>query len=226
MQGRFPKGILFVLTNCKDPAQEADFNEWYNTVHLPDVVATGLVANPTRYRNLAPTPEPGMARYLAIYETDREDLREVLKGVGARMPDWQSAGRIHPALEVVLATGYRWTGRAFRTQRTGAPVRGLLVVMTRCKDPAREEEFNRWYDEVHVPDILGTGLYHTAYRFTNATPRAGGGPYLALYETDRDPAEADRLLREEWRPRWQERGRYSPLLEITGRMVCEKVWPR
>ena len=31
-----------------------------------------------------------------------------------------------------------------------------------CSDPSREEEFNRWYDDIHLPDVLSTGLYHAA----------------------------------------------------------------
>jgi hypothetical protein len=32
--------------------------------------------------------------------------------------------------------------------------RSILLVATRCTDPAQEADFNRWYDTVHVPDVL------------------------------------------------------------------------
>jgi hypothetical protein len=31
-----------------------------------------------------------------------------------------------------------------------------------CKHPAREAEFHRWYEDIHVADILETGAFHTA----------------------------------------------------------------
>ena len=49
-------------------------------------------------------------------------------------------------------------------------------------DPAREAEFNRWYEAIHVADILETGAFHTAYRYESLDPQATKTTYLALYE--------------------------------------------
>ena len=35
MEGRFPNGILFVMSNCSDPSKEDEFNDWYTNIHLP-----------------------------------------------------------------------------------------------------------------------------------------------------------------------------------------------
>jgi hypothetical protein len=32
----------------------------------------------------------------------------------------------------------------------------LLIVETNCSDPARESEFDEWYDRIHLPDVLYT----------------------------------------------------------------------
>jgi hypothetical protein len=41
------------------------FNTWYNTVHIPDVLATGAVASAYRFRQADPkSPKPYMAVYL------------------------------------------------------------------------------------------------------------------------------------------------------------------
>ena len=34
------KYILEVRTNCSDPEKEAEYNDWYNNIHLPDVLET------------------------------------------------------------------------------------------------------------------------------------------------------------------------------------------
>ena len=64
------------------------------------------------------------------------------------------------------------------------PVTGVLIVLVDCGDPAREAEFNAWYDDVHVPDILSTGAYYSAVRYENTDTESGGPRYLAVYETD------------------------------------------
>ena len=77
---------------------------------------------------------------------------------------------------------------------------GVLVVLVNNLDPAREADFNRWYDEVHVPDILSAGSFHRATRYcaTDATDPAAPtclASYLAVYETDwKDPLAAQRAM--------------------------------
>lgn len=75
-------------------------------------------------------------------------------------------------------------------------IRGGLVVLTDNLDPERDVEFNRWYDTVHVPEIMEVGTYRRArrYRLGNVTP---GPRFLAIYETDwDDPVAAHRPMQE------------------------------
>jgi len=63
--------------------------------------------------------------------------------------------------------------------------------------PGREEEFNRWYDERHVPDLLAVPGFVSAQRFalTDATGQGKPGwTYLALYELETD--DPDALMRD------------------------------
>jgi hypothetical protein len=59
---------------------------------------------------------------------------------------------------------------------------GLLMVIVEV-DPADEDEFNRWYDDEHIPEKRAAEGFRSARRFV--APE--GGRYLALYEID-DPA--------------------------------------
>ena len=71
MDGRYPNGLLFVLSRCGDPAQELEFNRWYNHMHLPDVTAPGIFRNPMRFANARLKPgEPG---YVASYEVEGDN---------------------------------------------------------------------------------------------------------------------------------------------------------
>ena len=83
---------------------------------------------------------------------------------------------------------FKRTGGEFST--SVRPTRGILLVLSNCTDPSREEEFNRWYEDIHFPDILNVGQFHTAYRYENVNPESSA-KYLAIYETDNaGPADA------------------------------------
>jgi hypothetical protein len=76
--------------------------------------------------------------------------------------------------------------------------RYLLFAFSDCVDPLREEEFNAWYDTMHVPDMLETPGMIRATRWVNADPRQGQRrKYLALYELETDDVmEFDKKVQE------------------------------
>jgi hypothetical protein len=48
-------------------------------------------------------------------------------------------------------------------------------------DPAHEEAFNRWYEGVHIPDLLGCPGWLSARRYVALD---GGPKYVAVYEIE------------------------------------------
>lgn len=62
--------------------------------------------------------------------------------------------------------------------------RGLLMVYTDVP-PEVEEEFNRWYDEEHIPERLAIPGVLNAARYV---AQRGGPKYLACYELDESEA--------------------------------------
>jgi len=72
-------------------------------------------------------------------------------------------------------------------------------------DPEHEEDFNRWYDEEHVPERKAIPGFLTARRYKSVE---GGPKYLAIYEMDNPEvldSEAYRYVSEEGRSEWTER---------------------
>ncbi len=65
----------------------------------------------------------------------------------------------------------------------------MLIVLSNPVS-GREDEYNRWYDEVHVPDLVALPGVASAQRFrhSSAGPQGRHG-YLAIYELDGNPAE-------------------------------------
>jgi hypothetical protein len=39
---------------------------------------------------------------------------------------------------------------------------GLLLALTNCTDPSKEEEFNAWYNHMHIPDVTAPGIFRHA----------------------------------------------------------------
>jgi hypothetical protein len=60
--------------------------------------------------------------------------------------------------------------------------RGIIVVQTRPVDPSREDEYNDWYSNVHVPEIVATPGFVSARRYR----APGSSDYLAIYEIEGD----------------------------------------
>ena len=88
----------------------------------------------------------------------------------------------------------------------------LLFAFSDCKDPAREDEFNEWYDNMHLPDMLETPGMIRASRWVSAQPESNQRrKYLALYELETDDVEAFNLKVQEIGKRTMERGRFSDL---------------
>ena len=64
----------------------------------------------------------------------------------------------------------------------------LQMLFSRCTDPSRELEFNRWYTHTHLPDLARVPGFVSARRFANALPSPGAAPYMAVYECEADCA--------------------------------------
>ena len=81
------KYTFVVLSNPTTPGQEAEYNEWYNKIHIPDVLnVPGFVAA-QRFK-LAEAQfgdGPHAHRYLALYEIETDDAKATLKELEKRV---------------------------------------------------------------------------------------------------------------------------------------------
>ena len=66
-----------------------------------------------------------------------------------------------------------------------------LVVLSEPM-PGREDEYNRWYNEVHLREVVATPGFVSAQRFKLNSPMSGQYPhqYLAIYDVETESAEA------------------------------------
>ena len=75
-----PKGLLIVLSEVAEGADEEEFNRWYTEVHAPEIVERGAAVSFRRLRSsgipLAP-PIPQLPTYAAVYEIEAETVADV-----------------------------------------------------------------------------------------------------------------------------------------------------
>jgi hypothetical protein len=73
--------------------------------------------------------------------------------------------------------------------------KALMVVGSNPTDSAREAEFNRWYTDTHLDDVLKVAGFQVArrYELSPARPMAGTEQspfrYLAIYDVESDDLE-------------------------------------
>ena len=191
MEGRKPTGVFVALTNCKDEAVEEDYNRWYNDEHVVHCVGSGAYYTVSRWERI--TPDPWMRKFLAFYETAWEDplaaadyLINHLRHDGSYIRFY-----IHPQLHQSWDVAYKYIGPDVHVP--GAPwskpakkTRGLLLLFAQCADPAREADFNKWYDTVHIPDVLETPGVIAGHRFHNPNAEDETRRHVIVYEIDNE----------------------------------------
>lgn len=109
--------ILLVYTNC--PAErEAEFNRWYDEVHIPDLLreVPGIEAA-RRYKLSGPAPamqlrdgSSAVAQYLAVYEITTDDTRGFMRRITEVSQDLGRRGRMFDGLQLVAAVTYTALG--------------------------------------------------------------------------------------------------------------------
>lgn len=61
----------------------------------------------------------------------------------------------------------------------------LLVAISNAQS-GREDEFNTWYETVHMPEVLELPGFTAAQRFEPAQTGDGPARYMAVYDIDGD----------------------------------------
>ncbi len=88
--------------------------------------------------------------------------------------------------------------------------KGIFIAITECADPSREDDYNRWYNEEHLPTYIGLGPFFKGTRWVNTDP-ASPYKYLALYETTWDDPLAARNAANAKMAELQAAGKQAPV---------------
>ena len=109
----------------------------------------------------------------------------------------------------------------------------LMLVATQITDPPREAEFNAWYDDIDIPDVLEVPGYQRARRglrlgtatspVTSCPPTKGAMSRSTTF----DPANIDKTIIEMLMAtrKMEARGRTTDLLKVTERVYYMRHAP-
>jgi hypothetical protein len=204
-------GLLVVWTDIA-PEAEAEFNEWYNKEHVPQIVGIPGVLSGRRYQ--ATEGEP---KYMAIYEMADENVWNSKAFMEVRENPTQWSKKIIPLFRNTQIGVFR---RIF--SHGEAPSRDAEFVLTvRLNTPAEhEKDFNAWYDEDHVPALVGVPGVYCARRYVAVE---GDPKYLAVYEMGDGNATKS--------PEWERARNYGrtaqirPHLKDLQGIVAKRIYP-
>jgi hypothetical protein len=202
------------MTTAPDtsPAALAEFSQFYSQIHVPEVIANnpGFVRG-TRYELLDPDPrgDPHVGpRWLAVYEMDGEAAAQGY----ARRNDDPSASpppyTARPPAWGQARTTWRMIWRQVAASGTAAqPPESIFMVgmnVPADTDAAGLAEFNEFYTNVHVPEVMERGGYARGTRFELHReflhPAPGCPRFCAIYEADAATTETRNQPRAGRRP--------------------------
>jgi hypothetical protein len=215
-------GLLMAWTDV-DPAQEAEFNRWYDEEHIGHLLTVPGFLSAGRYRALRGGP-----KYLAMYELEDHNV--------LRSAAFIDTVRYQPSTRR-LETSPSTTGRNFllngyrqifpaKTNPVDHPVElprylqmGRIDVMA-----SMEEEFNDWYNTCYIPGYLKVPGVIRARRFVaiEAQPK-----YLTVYEFENSgvPDTKEWAQARDSNP-WSKRVRAGMRLDEGSPAVFERIFPK
>ena len=96
---------------------------------------------------------------------------------------------MHPAHAAVGADVFIAHGPFGSKPEPSPALHGHILTYVLCNDPAREAEWDAWYDEQHVPDMLSCGAFHAMSRWERTPRTRVGSNFLTLYDVATDTVD-------------------------------------
>jgi hypothetical protein len=191
------------------PEALAEFNRFYSTTHVHEVIdAHPGFFGVSRYELLEQDPRGGIhqgPRWLAAYSMQDEDAAEQYVKDNARPWLHRKSYSPWPAARRKAKTVWRMLWRQVSvTGSAEAPPESIFLVGMNVPPATTESEladFNRFYTETHVPEVMEYGGYARATRFELyrglAHPDPGSPRFVAVYEADAAATEQREKRRNE-----------------------------
>lgn len=183
-----PATLIVFYEKARRADEEADWLAWQQGEHRADLLGTGATA--VAFTQLTPKPIPGMPGIgfshvtLVRYENGERDVNPP-----QIMRDIEERGRLHDSHTLIDAEVFTAHGRWTEPAPPDVDVHGHILthVMPNLED--LEADWDRWYDDIHVPDMMTTGAFASATRWIRRPRRQIGPNHITLYDITHRPVE-------------------------------------
>ena len=102
------KWLLMVESHCSDPARQEEYHDWYDKIHVKDILKTTGFNKATRYELQQVTKSTGAKdQFLAIYEIEADDLDSVMAKHSANMNQAKEQGRLSSLIDSTARAIYK-----------------------------------------------------------------------------------------------------------------------
>jgi hypothetical protein len=168
--------VLVVETAPSSPDRDAEYNDFYNNIHLAELLRVPEIKSARRFRRIGDGEYP----YLAIYEVEADDLSTVLPAMaefGQRHGVTESDAVAKNMHAVLCEQIYELAGQQ---AASAAMVQGVSMVWSAPESPERDADYNKFYNDTHLVEMVRVPGWRSARRYH----RTDGArpPYLAIYE--------------------------------------------
>jgi len=109
------RGHILTYVLCNQPDREAEWDEWYDREHVPDMLSSNAFSNMTRWERIPRNPYG--AHHITLYDTQL-DIKTAVDMSAVTLAELTAAGRKHPthtgAMTVMLLPSGRYGGAGLR----------------------------------------------------------------------------------------------------------------
>ena len=171
------QAIFLVYTDLSDPQYEEEFNAWYNTEHLPELLALPGFLDAARY-----VATKGGPKYLAAYELESIDAMQTPEFKDRPRTPWGQ--RVSPT--AIGKNRARIVGQQIFPGGVESAERGMAPALQigRMSVPeSADAEWNAWYNGEYIPGyrtVPGV-IYARRFRVVEGEVR-----YTTVYEFEHD----------------------------------------
>lgn len=173
------RGTGLMMVWCEVPAEvEEEFNQWYNTEHLQELLSVPGVLNAARYEATSSGP-----KHLAMYELESADVINTDAFKNRPPTPWGQRVGPRAVATTVINNVYQMIHPAdLSDELANADMSPALQIGRMDVPEASDAEWNNWYSTVYVPNyekvpgcirgrrwksVRGEPAYATVYEFEN-----------------------------------------------------------
>ncbi len=202
-----PYGMLVEGYNYAN-VPEAEFHDWYDNEHLPAVAGVKGVLSANRWMNAEELSSmPGLGGNgsskvaVALYDLESPDVVQSPEyGAIARGNSSARGRQMHSQCQTVC---YFESEQTLPGRQLSPPESGGVMLFAMNVLPEVDAEFNAWFDDEHIPNLLKVPGVLAARRFRM---QAGGSHrYLILYHLSKPEVQASAEWKQGGASPWTDR---------------------